>query len=332
MNELRRRSFLAVSGAMLGTPWPGAAQQPGRAYRIGILSLAVPAASMRSVGGWPAFFERLRAQGYVEGQNLTIDLRSAEGRIERLPELAAELERLKPDVLTAISNPPLLALHRATRTTPIVIMSHAAVAVGLVDSLARPGGNVTGIDNLAPELDGKRLQLLQEIAPQVKRIAALYNPADDPAMAIHFAQAEEAARTLGLSMRAVELRRVEDFDAAFAALARERPDALIAFTDNVTFVNRQRIVDFALEQRLPTVFEFNDFAVSGGLMSYGPTLSDICRRAADYVVRIFGGAKPTELPVERPTTFELALNLKTARMLGITVASSTRLRADRVIE
>ena len=303
---------------------PGAAKSLTRS--------GVPAKQWRTLAGWPAFLEQLRLHGYAEGKNLQIEFRSAEGNWGRLPELAAELASLKFDVLSGIPNPSLLALQRATRTTPIVIMSHAAVEVGLVASLARPGGNITGIDTLAPELDEKRLQLLREAIPKASRIAALFSPARDRAMRIHMTQTEHAASALGYSVRPIEAERVEDFEGIFAALKSDRPDALIAFTDSVIFLHRQRIVDFARDQRLATVFEFREFTVSGGLMSYGNNLVDIYRRAADYVHRILEGAKPADLPVERPNRYELVLNLNAATALGLSIPRSLLLKADEVIQ
>lgn len=333
MNQLRRRQVVLASGALFTASGRSAAQKPGRLYRIGILTAAPSSApQFRSNAGWAAFLERLASHGYVEGQNLQIELRSAEGKLERLPELAAELVVLKPDVLTAITNPPLLALQRATRAIPIVMMGHESVALGLVASLARPGGNITGIDGIGPELDPKRLQILCELAPRTARIAALYNPTQDPAMRLHFGKLESAARTLGVAVRAFEVRRTEDFDSAFAALLHERSDGLITFSDTLTVWNGRRIADFARESKLPSVFEFSLFADFGGLVSYGTDLLYFYRRAADFVHRILGGAKPADLPVEYPTTFEMVLNLRTAKSLGLMVPPSMQLRADRVIQ
>jgi putative ABC transport system substrate-binding protein len=333
MNELRRRQIVIASGVFLCASGRSVAQQTARVYRIGILQASPSSASQfRSNGGWAAFIERLAIHGYIEGQNLQIEVRSTEGKMERLPELAAELVTLKPDVLTAITNPPVLALQRATNTIPIVMMGHESVALGLVASLARPGGNITGMDGVAPELEPKRLQILHELAPRTARIAALYNPTADPAMRLHFGQVEDAARKLGIEVRPFEVRRNEDFESVFAALVRERSDGLIAFTDSLVVVNGRRIADFARESKLPSIFEFSIFVDFGGLASYGTNLLYFYKRAADFVHRILGGAKPDNLPVEFPTTFEMVVNLKTARSLGLMVSPLMQLRADRLVQ
>ena len=333
MSEIRRRQIVIASSALFLASGRSVAQQTARVYRIGILSASPsPASQFRSNVGWAAFLERLANHGYVDGQNLQIEVRSCEGKLERLPELAAELVMLRPDVLTAISNPPLLALQRATSTIPIVMMGHESVALGLVASLARPGGNITGMDGFAPELDPKRLQILHELAPRTARIAALYNPTGDPAMRLHFGQVVDAARKLGVEVRPFEVRQDEDFESAFAALVRERSDGLMTFSDGLTVLNGRRIADFARESKLPSIFEFSIFADFGGLASYGTNLLYFYKHAADFVHRILGGAKPEHLPVEFPTTFEMVVNLRTAKSLGLMVSPSMQLRADRLIQ
>ena len=270
--------------------------------------------------------------GYVEGQNIAIEYRSAEGHLDRLPTLAAELVRLKVDVIVAPGQAAVQAAKQATKTIPIVTMGgFDPVATGLVASLARPGGNITGTITLSAELIGKRLELLKETLPTVSRVAVLTSSAN-PASASWLKETDGAARSLGLQLQFLEVRVLSDFDSAFAAAIRERARALIELPSPIFHQNRKQIVDFAVQRRLPTLFHSRDFVDAGGLMSYGANSTDLRRRAAAYVDKILKGAKPEDLPVEQPTRFELVINLKTAKALGLTIPQSILIRADKLIE
>jgi putative ABC transport system substrate-binding protein len=277
----------------------------------------------------------LRDLGYVEGRNLVIEYRDAEGKLERLPALAAELVALKVDVIVAPNTIAALAGRHATRTLPIVFAVAAdPVASGLVTSLGRPGGNVTGLSVLAPELVGKGLELLKQAVPGVSRVAVLWTPGvlgerTDKDM---LKEAEAAARALGVRLQFFEARGPEDFNRAFSDMTRARTGALTVLPSNMFVSERRRLVDLAANTRLPAVYEWREFVDAGGLMSYGPNLADQFRRAATYVDKILKGAKPVDLPVEQPTKFELVINLKTAKALGLTIQKSVLLRADQVIE
>ena len=321
-------ALLAVS--LLATPRAAAEQPAGKVYRIGGLVNDV-SSSPRQRALLEAFRQGLHDVGYVEGRNYVLEVRYTEGAPERLGPLAAELVGLGPDVLGAAGTGPALALKRATTTIPIVALSADAVGSGLVASLARPAGNVTGLSNLAPELGGKRLELLKEILPTLSRVALLWNTASTSTR-LEVREAEAAARSLGMELQSVEVRGRGDFDAAFAAIVRGRAEALFAILDTVTLAQLPRLVAFVRERRLPAVYGTREFAEAGGLVSYGPNLADLYRRVGMYVGKILKGAKPADLPVEQPTTFELVVNLKTAKALGITIPQSVLLRADHVIE
>jgi ABC-type uncharacterized transport system substrate-binding protein len=319
--------ILALTLAPLGAE----AQQAAKIARIGYLT--------PNLADWPhtheAFRQGLRDLGYVEGRNLVIEYRDAEGKLERLPALAAELVALKVDVIVAPNTIAALASRHATRTLPIVFAVAAdPVASGLVASLGRPGGNVTGLSVLAPELVGKGLELLKQAVPGVGRIAVLWTPGvlgerTDKDM---LKEAEVAARALGVRLQFFEARGPEDFNRAFADMTRARTGALTVLPSNMFVSERRRLVDLAANSRLPAVYEWREFVDAGGLMSYGPNLADQFRRAATYVDKILKGAKPVDLPVEQPTKFELVINLKTAKALGLTIQKSVLLRADQVIE
>ena len=332
MSEWQRRKLLMASGALLAWPLGVHALQSGRIYRIGVLLYTARAEAFRKLGYWPLVISQLASHGYVEGKNLQFDVVSAEGDVDRLPALAAELVKRRPDALVSSTNVPALALQRATRSVPIVILSHAAACVGLVASLARPGGNITGVDTLAPELDAKRLELLKELVPSSSRIAALYNPTGDPGMQIHMTQVESAARALSLSLRSFEFRRADEADGVLAAIANFAPDALITLSDTTVGDLMPRLTAFLLEKRMPSVFEYSDFVTAGGLLSYGPPFAEIFSHVGDYLWRILDGARPADLPVEQPTTFELVVNLKTAARIGLAIPQLLRLRTDRFIE
>ena len=310
---------------LFAPPLSAEAQRVGKVYRIGILANV-------SGGIWGPFIEGLRDLGYVEGQNITIERRSSEGKYERLSGLAAELVRLKVDVIVAPANENVVAAKQATRTIPIVMAgSGDPVGSGLVASLARPGGNVTGLSISAPGLAGKQLQLLKEIVPTVSKVAVHSNPTN---RAVHslLEEAKIAAQSLGVQLQILEARGPDEFQGAFAAMARERAGALLVFSDGMLLLHRTRIADFAAKGRLPAMYGRSEFVDAGGLMSYAPSLGDNLRRAASYVDKILKGAKPADLPVEQPTKFDLVLNLKTATALGLTIPPSLLLQAYRVVE
>ncbi len=317
---------LALALGILAAPLGAGAQAAERVPRIGYL-----AAGSRDDLLEGAFRQGLRELGYVEGQTIAIEYRYAEGRLDRLPNLAAELVGLKVDVIVVGGTHAAGAVREVTRTIPVVMGAGGdPVAAGIVASLARPGGNVTGFSFMSPDLGGKRLQLLKEAVPKVSRVAVLFNPANVGSV-LERKSAEDAAGALGVRLQPLEVRRVDDLEGAFRAAARERAQALIAFRDAVVDANRGRILDLAARGRLPTMFEQRDFVEAGGLMSYGPSLPDLFRRAATYVDKILKGAKPGDLPVEQPTRSELVINLKTAKALGLTIPPSIRVRADQVI-
>jgi putative ABC transport system substrate-binding protein len=279
------------------------------------------------------FRQGLRELGYVEGKNIQLEIRWGEGKLERLPALADELVRLNVDVIVAVNSPSVIAARQATRTIPIVMpVSSDPVGDGLVASLARPGGNITGLSVMSPELGQKRLQLLKESFPHLSHpVAVLWNP-DYVGMAARFRQAQVVASAVGMGVRSVEIRDSRELERALETMGRERPDALLILADPLTTSQRSRIVEFAATERLPAMYEQNQFVEVGGLMSYGPNVDQIVRRAATYVDKILKGAKPADLPIEQPATFELVINLKSARALGITIPQSILLQANRVIE
>jgi len=268
----------------------------------------------------------------VEGQNLITERRYSEGRAERFPEFAAELVPLKADMIIVTTTPAALAVKSTTRILPVVFPTAIdPVAAGVVASLARPGGNITGLTTLAPELVGKRLQLLKEAVPRLSRVAVLWNAAN-PANARPWREAQEAARALGVTLQSQEVRGPTDFERVFAAMARERPDALLFQGDGLTNQHGEQIVDFVTKNRIPSMFDQTGLTTTGGLMGYGPHLGDQWRRGAELVDKILKGAKPADLPVEQPTKFELVINLKTAKALGLTIPQSLLMRADEVIQ
>jgi putative ABC transport system substrate-binding protein len=317
---------LVVAIGFLAAAPDSGAQQAGKVWRIGYL------AGSPRVPQIDAFLQRLRELGYIDGQNAVIELKLAEGKVERLPELAAELVQWKPDVIVAAANVGGLAAKKATSNIPIVVVaSHDGVKVGLFASLAHPGGNATGIESLAPDLDVKRLEFLKQAVPKLSRIALLYN-STDPGGAGHVEITRDTAQSLGFQIRPVEVRSAAEFDSAFTDIARDRPDALLVVTDPMVFANRERIIQFTIQQKLPAIFEFKAFADLGGLMSYGPNMAEMWRRAAYYADRILKGAKPADLPIEQPTKFELIINAKTANAFGLAMPQALLLRADEVIQ
>jgi putative ABC transport system substrate-binding protein len=321
-----RRTFIGtLTGGLLVAPLAAEAQPAGKVYRIGFLA-NVPQPVYEGVR------EGMRDLGWVEGRNFVMEPRYARFDPSAMRTLAAELVALPVDVIVAATNVAAFPAKQATKDIPIVaVAAHDAVGSGLVASLSRPGGNVTGLDSLAPGLDAKRLELLTQLLPTIGRVAVLYNPVD-PAMQLHLDWINSAAETLRLKILIFEVRQPTELERVFRALAQEHPDALLTLTENLTYSHREAICAFATQQRLPGVFEFKEFAFAGGLLSYGPDLHEMYRRAANYVDKILRGAKPADLPIEQPTKFELAINLKTAKTLGITIPQSLLVRADEVIQ
>jgi len=302
----RRRFIEVIAGGLLAAPLAAEAQ-PGKVFRIGILGTA-PLTDPGTAHLWGVFFQRLRELGYVEGQNLAIERRFSEGKAERLPDLAADLVRLKVDILVAAASPAPLAAQSVTKTIPIVMTNHGdPVGSGLVASLARPGGNIAGLSFRNPEIVGKQLELLKEVIPRVSRVAILRNPTNKT-HALSLKEVEVAARSLTVQFQTFEARGSEEFDGAFAAMTRERASALLVLSDPMFFLNRTRIADLAAKQRLPTMFALREHAEAGGLMAYGANNSDLFRQAATFVDKILKGAKPADLPVEQPTKFDLVIN------------------------
>ncbi|MGH7306268.1 MAG: ABC transporter substrate-binding protein [Candidatus Rokuibacteriota bacterium] len=323
---VKRRITTALALLLAAMPLAAQTQQAGKVWRIGYL------AGSPRVPQIDAFVQGLRDLGYVEGQNLVLEMKLAHGRIDQIPELAADLVRLKPHVIVAAANVAGLAAKKATSAIPIVVIaSHDGVKVGLFASLARPGGNVTGLESLAPDLDAKRLEWLKHVIPTLSRIALLYNPLD-PGGSVHVDITMRTARSLGIQVRLVQVRSAAEFDSALMAALRDRPDALLTVTDPLVFAHRERIAQFTLEHRLPSAHEYKAYADFGGLMSYGPNMSVLWRRAAYYVDRILKGATPGGLPVEQPTQFELVINLKSAKALGLTIPPTLLLQANHIIE
>jgi putative tryptophan/tyrosine transport system substrate-binding protein len=332
MNKWKLGSF--ALGVMLFALCQSAeAQQPGKIPRIGYLSITDAATESARAEGLRL---ALRELGYIEGQNIAIEYRYAEGKNDRLPELAAELVRLKVDIIVAAAGEVTIrAAKNATKTIPIVMTGTGSdpVRAGLVESLARPGGNVTGLTRLTRELGGKRLELLKEAVPKLSRVAVLYDPALPPSSHEVKELLPADARALKLTIQPWEIRAVDDFEKVFAALNKQRPDGLYAIIGGgVMRPNRKRIAGFALKSRLPSVSTSEEFVDAGGLISYGSDDADSYRRVAYYVDRILKGAKPADLPVEQPTKFELVISLKTAKQIGVTIPQSLLYRADKVIK
>ena len=327
-SHIERRKFLAtLGGAAMAWPLAARAQQPGKLPIIGFLAANPSIESPRVV----AFVQRLRELGWIDGRNLLIEYRWAEGRNERYAENAGELVRLKVDVIVTIATPPTVAAKQATAVIPIVFAAASdPVGTGLVASLARPGGNVTGLSNQISDAGGKKIELLREVVPGLRRLAILAN-VGNPASVLDMGEAEATARTLGLDVTTSEIRRAEDISPAFDAL-RGRADALYVCVDPLVNTHRIRVNTLALAARLPTMHGLREYVEAGGLMSYGPNLPDLLRRAADYVDKILRGVNPGDIPVEQPTKFDLIINLTTAKALGLEVPPTLLARADEVIE
>ena len=331
---MKRRQFIALVGSVAAWPYVARAQQPKTIARIGFLtagSLVTPEGKVLV----DAFREGLRDRGHVEGQNIIIEARGADGQIERFPGLANELVALKLDVIVVSNSLAAHAVQRATTTVPIFVTAMAdPVGERLVASLARPGGNITGVTFLGPELVPKRLALLKEALPTISGVAALWHPGayGEHTMRNMVKETEVAARTVGVHLRLAAVKGPDELDWAFSTIAGERADALIVFPSPMLFTERRRVVDLAAKHRLPAVYPWIEAVTAGGLLAYGPNLADLNRRAASHVDKILKGAKPADLPVEQPTTFELMINVKTAKALDINIPPSLLVRADEVIE
>jgi ABC-type uncharacterized transport system, periplasmic component len=324
----RRKLLVAFAATILAVPLASFAQQQGKIWRIGYLATSDPATSPQL----DVFRDGLRERGYVEGKNLTIEYRWAEGSIERRPELAIELVNLKVEVIFAFGTPAVAAAKQATSTIPIVMVGVGdPVGSGLVASLARPGGNITGVSRLGAELTAKLVELLPQVVPGIKRVAVLRNPANAVA-ARQMIYAETAARSLGLQLQAFDVRSPADFENAYAGMAKARAAGVVVLGEPMFTGNSRRIAELAIKSRISSIHNNRIYPEAGGLMSYGPVLDDVWRLAASYVDKILKGAKPADLPVEQPTKFELVINMKTAKALGITIPQSVLSRADKVIE
>jgi putative tryptophan/tyrosine transport system substrate-binding protein len=325
---VRRRDFFTLLGGAAAWPLAAHAQQPiGKIRHLGVLMPGLREASMGN-----AMRERLRELGYTDGRDLLLETRWAEGKLERLNELADELAHLKLDAIVAFTTPGAIAARKATATIPIVFLFVGdPVGAGVVPSLAHPGGNATGISLLATELAGKRLEILLEIAPKTSRVAMLWNDTN-PGMVLRARESQDGAAKLGVTLQSTGVHDLISFDSAFSTIEGGRIDALLTLVDPFTSQHRRRIVDLAAQHHLPAIYEAGEFVEAGGLISYGPSLVLIEQRAAEYVDKIFKGAKPADLPVEQPSKFEMLINMRTANALSLSIPESIMLRADRVIE
>jgi len=323
---MRRRDFVALAGAgAVALPLRALAQASGKIWRMGFIAQGYERF-------YDALFEGLRELGYAEGKNLVVERRYAEGHAERFQEFAAEMVRLKVDVIVVTTTPAALAVKTATATIPVVFPNAISpVESGVVESLAHPGGNVTGGAAQTAALSTKRLAILKEVIPGLSRGAVLWNAAN-PALAYPWRQTQSAAGELGVALQSLEVREPKDIESAFAVMAADRPDALIVLQDALTLQHRKEIIDFTIQKRLPGMFVAKEWVVVGGLMSYGENLADMYRRGAYFVDKVLKGAKPADLPVEQVTKFELILNLKTAKAMELTIPAAFLATADEVIE
>jgi putative ABC transport system substrate-binding protein len=327
MRRSKAGLIVTLALGLLAAPPAAAAQQPRKVYRIGWLQPA-PLSRARQEG----FLQGLRDLGYIEGKDFIIEYRWEEGRFDRMQALATELVRLNVDIIVSSNTAALLAIKRATTTIPVVMLNPGdPIATGIVEGLARPGGNITGVTQMASELNGKRLELLKEIVPNLSRVAFLTNSAN-PSVTLSLRQTEVAAGVLGVSVQALDVRAPDELQRAFSAFTRGRAQALVVPPDSTRLSQRRHIVDLAAKGRLPAMYSYREFVDSGGLIAYAPHGTDQFRRAATYVDKILKGAKPADLPVEQPTRFELVINLKTAKALGVTIPQSVLVRADQVIQ
>ena len=326
-----RRYFVTTMCAVLAAPRVAGAQRAAKVFRVGVIApTRTPTPAVARL--LAALSDGLTELGYVEGKNIVFERRYYEGQLERVPGLAAELVRLNVDVIMVYTTPVARAVKAATSTIPILFITAIdPVGAGLAVSLARPGGNVTGLATLSPELSAKRLELIKELVPGISKVAVLWN-AENPANAVVRRQLEEAARRTGLTLSSHEIRRADEFESKFAGIVHDRSAALLVPSDAFMFQHRDSIARFALQGRLPTFFEPREMVIAGGLIAYGPSYAEIFRRAAFYIDRLLKGVKPADLPFEQPTKFELVINMKTARALGLTIPPSLLLRADLVSE
>jgi len=327
---MRRREFTTLlSGTAVAWPFGTLAQTPNRVYRVGLLSPG-PLVSDNSPFGAP-LIRGLAQHGYVLDKNLAFERRGADAHVDRVPRLLSEIVASKVDVIVTLGYPPTLAARQATTLPVVAIFAGDPVGTGLVDSLARPGGHLTGISDVSAEVTPKRLELLKEFAPNLRRVAVLWN-ADDLGMTLQYKALEAGAKALNVSVQPLGVREPNDFELAFRTMNRDMPDAILMVSDALTNLNRKRVFEFAAKHRLPAMYEYDFIVRDGGLMSYAPDLEETFTRVAALVDRILKGAKPAELPFEQPTLFRLVLNLKTANALGITIPQSILARADEVIE
>lgn len=327
---MRRRHFLAMlGGAAITHAGVGFAQTPAKVRRVGILSGGAPV-SDTSPNGAP-LIRGLAQHGYTLGGNLVLERRGAQAKVERLPRLLEELTEAKCEVIVTLGYPAALAIKNQGALPAVTVEGGDPVATGLIESLARPGGNLTGISDVSAELTPKRLDLLRQMAPGLKRVAMLWN-ADDLGMTLRYRASESGAAAMGLSVQALGVREPEDFNEAFAAMDREKPDAILMVTDSLTVLNRRRVFDYAAAHRLPAIYEFDWIVRDGGLMSYGPDPEETFNRVAALVDRILNGASPASLPFEQPTRFKFVINLKTAKALGLEVPPVLLASADDLIE
>jgi putative ABC transport system substrate-binding protein len=325
---MRRREFITILSGATAT-WPFAARAEPKIPRVGYMGNSTQALEANLIG---AFRDGLRELGYDEGRNILIEYRWADGNYAQFPTLVAELIAAKVDVIVTAGTPAALAVKKATTTVPLVMVAVGdPVGTGLVPSLARPGGNLTGLSSIAPDLEGKRLELLREVVPTLSHVAVFFNLLN-PFHVVSMRNAHTAAEAMGLKLQQHDIRKSEDLDDAFATIRKERPDGLLILADRVFLHNRQRMMDFTEEQRLPNVNAYTELVEAGGLMSYGPSYEDMHKRAAIYVNKIIKGAKPADLPIEQPSKFTFVINLKAAKILGVTIPPSLLTLADKVLE
>ena len=321
-------TVLSLCAVLLAVGFPAQAQQPKTVQRIGYVGAGSPATAGHHA---QAFAQGLRELGYVEGQNIAIEHRWAEGKLESLPGFVADFIRLKVDVIISSATPAIRVAKEQTTTVPIVMAGVTdPVGNGFVASLARPGGNITGLTHVAPDLTGKRLELLKEVVPRLSRVAVLWNP-KQPGQAVAYKESQAAAQTLKLTLISMEARNREEIERILSGTVKERAEAIFELPDPVIFLNRELIAQFAAKHRLPAMYSFREYVEAGGLMSYGTSFPSLFHRAATYVDKILKGAKPADLPVEQPTKFELIINLKAAKQIGLTIPPALLARADRVI-
>ena len=326
---MQRREFITLLSGIVAALATARAQQPAKIPRIGFLGNSTATMEANLIG---PLRDGLRELGYEEGRNVIIEFRWADGKYDQFPALVAELLAAKVDVIITAGTPATLAIKKATSTVPLVFIAVGdPVGTGVVPNLGRPGGNITGLSSIAPDLEGKRLELLREVVPKLSHVAFFLNPAN----AFHTAsmrQARVAAQSLGIKLQPMEVNKSEQLDGAFASIVKEKPDALLILADRIFLHNRKRMMEFAIQQRLPSVNAYRELVEAGGLISYGPSYEDMHRRAAVYVDKILKGTKPADLPIEQPTKFTLLINLKTAKTLGLTVPPTLVARADELIE